>query len=64
MKIAKTVYLLLPTGQADEISYNSLSEERMNIRKENLSKIPIYSTIWTIFITIFGIYLFNKKELK
>lgn len=55
VKLAKTIYLFIPQGQASKIS---------NIDTELLYKMPIYSIILISIINISGIYLFSRKELK
>lgn len=55
VKIAKTIYLILPQGQASKIA---------NMDTEVIYQMPIYSIILIIIINIGGIYLFSKKELK
>ena len=55
VKIAKIIYLLIPQGQAMEIANNDF---------ELMKQMPIYSIILIIFINIFGIFIFSKKELK
>lgn len=55
VKLAKTIYLFIPEGQANEIANKDI---------ENLFKMPIYSIILIIIFNIVGIYLFSKKELK
>lgn len=55
VKIAKTIYLIIPQGQASKIA---------NMDTEVIYKMPIYSLIIISIINIGGIYLFSKKELK
>ena len=55
VKMAKTIYLIIPQGQASKIA---------NMDTEVIYKIPIYSFIIISIINIGGIYLFSKKELK
>ena len=55
VKIAKTIYLIIPQGQASKIA---------NMDTEVIYKMPIYSFIIISIINIGGIYLFSKKELK
>ena len=55
VKLAKTIYLLIPQGQAMEIG---------NSNSEYLYQMPIYTTISIIIINIGGIYIFSRKELK
>ena len=55
VKIAKTIYLILPQGQASKIA---------NIDTEVIYQMPMYSIILISIINIGGIYLFSKKELK
>lgn len=55
VKLAKTIYLLIPQGQAAKIT---------NMDMESLYQMPIYSITLIIIINIVGVYLFSKKELK
>lgn len=55
VKLAKTIYLLIPQGQASKIA---------NIDTEVIYIMPMYSLILISIINIGGIYLFSKKELK
>lgn len=55
VKLAKTIYLLIPQGQAMQIG---------NSNSEYLYQMPIYTTILIIIINIGGIYIFSRKELK
>lgn len=55
VKMAKTIYLIIPQGQASKIA---------NMDTEVIYKMPIYSFIIISIINIGGIYLFSKKELK
>lgn len=55
VKIAKTIYLILPQGQASKIA---------NMDTEVIYQMPIYSLILISTVNIGGIYLFSKKELK
>ena len=55
VKIAKTIYLILPQGQASKIA---------NMDVEFIYKMPVYSFLVISIINIGGIYLFSKKELK
>lgn len=55
VRIAKTMYLLIPQGQASAISSNE---------KEYLYQLPFYSLGLIIIINTGGIILFRKKELK
>ena len=64
MKIAKIIYLSLPTSQADEIETFYFDENLQNKRNEYLSQMPIYSLVVIGITNFFGIYLFKKKELK
>ena len=79
VKFAKTIYLLLPQGQAMEL-ISSEFVEPMEIREishsneevlgelskkiQNLYQMPIYSLIVISVVNIGGLYLFTKKELK
>lgn len=53
--IAKTFYLLLPQGPAEELQ----SEDT-----QFLYQIPMYSVICTVLVTSLGLYLFSRRELK
>ncbi len=55
VKLAKTVYLLIPQGQASKIA---------NMDIESLNQMPIYSIILIIFVNTIGVCLFVTKELK
>lgn len=55
VKIAQTIYLILPQGQASKIA---------NMDTEVIYKMPVYSLLILSIINIGGIYLFSKKELK
>lgn len=55
VKIAQTIYLSIPQGQAMEIENNDL---------KSLQQIPIYSIVLICSINFLGIYLFSKKDLK
>lgn len=55
VKIAQTIYLILPQGQASKIA---------NMDLEVIYKMPMYSLLVISIINIGGIYLFSKKELK
>lgn len=61
VKLAKTIYLFIPQGQASEIvNSSSMGYEDT----ESLYQMPIYSIILISAINICGIYLFSRKELK
>ena len=53
VKLAQTIELLMPQGQASHISNTNYSY-----------KMPIYSISEILVLNIAGIYLFSKKELK
>lgn len=55
VKMAKTLYLFIPEGQANEIA---------NGTRENLCIMQIYSIMLISIFNIVGIYLFSRKELK
>lgn len=55
VKIAQTIYLFLPQGQASKIAI---------MDTEVIYKMPVYSLFIISIINIGGIYLFSKKELK
>ena len=55
VKIARTIYLFIPQGQAQEVESNNT---------EYAYQMPIYSIILISIVNIGGIYLFSKKELK
>ena len=55
VKMARTIYLLIPQGQAIEVK---------NANIEYLYQMPIYSLILISIINVVGIYLFSIKELK
>jgi len=60
IRIAKTIYLSIPQGQATEISNIDIQ----NIGNINLYQLPIYSMPLVTSINMIGIYLFFRKELK
>ena len=75
VNFAKTIYLLLPQGQANLIKNSKLTDsneirEQLYTREEieeNIKKLyqmPIYSLIVISVINMGGLYLFSKKELK
>ncbi len=75
VNLAKTIYLLLPQGQAhliinpkltdsDEIKEQLYTIEEIEEIIKKLYKMPIYSIIVISVINIGGLYLFSKKELK
>lgn len=55
IKTARTIYFLIPQGQASDIA---------NGETEYLFQMPIYSIALISIVNIAGIYIFNKKELK
>ena len=55
VKMARTIYLLIPQGQAMEVGSNDT---------EYAYQMPIYSIILISVVNIGGIYLIRKKELK
>lgn len=55
VKMAKTIYFLIPEGQAMRIG---------STETEYLYEMPIYSIIFISILNIGGIYIFYKKELK
>ena len=55
VKLAKTIDLLIPQGQANEIS---------NMDVESLYQMPIYSISLIIITNLIGVYLFSRKEFK
>lgn len=75
VNFAKTIYLLLPQGQANLIKDSKLTDsnekrEQLYTKEEieeNIKKLyqmPIYSLIVISVINMGGLYLFSKKELK
>ena len=62
--IVKSLYFLLPPGQAGEINYSSDNPEEIKQRKEYLNTLPLYSIVSTCFTSGWGIYIFKKKDLK
>ena len=79
VKFAETIYLLLPPGQATELTSSEFVEsmeireklytkeelvEKLAKKTENLHKISIYSLILISIINVGGLCLFSKKELK
>ena len=75
VNFAKTIYLLLPQGQAnlienpkltdpDEIREQLYTKEEIEEDIKKLYQMPIYSLIVISVINIGGLYLFSKKELK
>ena len=55
--LCKTIINILPTGQAMELS-------EVNIDINEIKIYPLYSLGVILIINIWGIYMFNKKELK
>lgn len=55
VKIAKTIYSILPQGQANKIENREI---------EGINQRIIYSIVLISIINTSGIYLFSKKELK
>lgn len=55
VKLARTVYLFIPQGQATKIA---------NRDTEVVYQMPVYSIILISIFSIAGLYLFSKKELK
>ena len=55
VKMARTIYLLIPQGQAMEVGNNDT---------EYAYQMPIYSIILISVVNIGGIYLIRKKEVK
>ena len=75
VNLAKTIYLLLPQGQAhiiinskltdsDEIREQLYTKEEIEENIKELYQMPIYSLIVISVVNIGGLYLFSKKELK
>ena len=75
VKLAKTIYLLLPQGQAqlitnskltdsDEIKEQLYTKEEIEEYIKTIYQMPIYSLIVIGVVNIGGLYLFSKKELK
>lgn len=75
VKIAKTVELLLPTGQADRLISSAFTDpdviknriftkEEVEEKVHDLYKMPLYSIAVISAINIVGICLFSRKELK
>ena len=75
VNFAKTIYLLLPQGQASLINNSKLTDsneirEQLYTKEEieedikKLYQMPIYSLIVISVINMGGLYLFSKKELK
>ena len=75
VNLAKTIYLLLPQGQAQLITNSKLTDSdeirKQLYRKEEIEEyiktiyqMPIYSLIVIGVVNIGGLYLFSKKELK
>lgn len=75
VNFAKTIYLLLPQGQANLIKNSKLTDsneirEQLYTKEEieenikELYQMPIYSLIVISVINMGGLYLFSKKELK
>ena len=75
VNFAKTIYLLLPQGQANLIKNSKLTDsneirEQLYTKEEieenikQLHQMPIYSLIVISVINMSGLYLFSKKELK
>ena len=75
VNIAKTIYLLLPQGQAqlitnskltdsDEIKEQLYTKEEIEEYIKTIYQMPIYSLIVIGVVNIGGLYVFSKKELK
>lgn len=75
VKLAKTIELILPTGQAqsllssaftdpDVIKHRIYTKEEVEEKVQDLYKMPIYSLILIGVINAIGIYAFSIKELK
>lgn len=55
VKLAKTIYLFIPQGQASKIA---------NMDMESSNQMPIYSLTLILAVNLVGIYLFLRRELK
>lgn len=55
VKLARTIYLFIPQGQAIKIANSDM---------EYLYRMPMYSILLISIVNMSGIYLFSKKELK
>ena len=75
VNLAKTIYLLLPQGQAqlitnskltdsDEIKEQLYTKEEIEEYIKTIYQMPIYSLIVIGVVNIGGLYVFSKKELK
>lgn len=62
--IVKSLYFLLPTGQAGEINYSSYYPKEIKQRREYLNTLPLYSIFSTCFMSFWGICIFKNKDLK
>ena len=62
--IVKSLYFLLPPGQAGEINYSSYYPKEIKQRREYLNTLPLYSIFSTCFMSFWGICIFKNKDLK